>query len=311
MTASDALVSARGTQTPAPLEELMVAMDVVDTMRHRQLLVDRELNADVRRAKLKERLREIYEAQGIEVSDEALEAGIAALEEERFSYTPVEGGFSVWLAKLYVMRARWGRRLGLLATFAAIVLAVWFVAVGLPAQRLRAELPAEIANAYSRIVASADDDAAVSQARELNAAAQAALAATDYDAARDVRDRMRELLQHVSETYDVRIVAGPDELSGVWRVPDINESARNYYLIVEAVAPSGAILRVPIHNEEDGQTRVVEKWGVRVSEQTFEAVAADKRDDGIIQDNIIGMKPSGKLTPDYRVPTSGGTITQW
>jgi Family of unknown function (DUF6384) len=311
MTAPDAVVPASDTQTPAPLEELMVAMDVVDTMRHRQILVDRELNADARRAKLRERLREIYAAQGIEVSDEALDAGIAALEEERFSYTPVEGGFSIWLAKLYVARARWGRRVGLLAAFAAIVFAVWFIAVGLPAQRLRAELPAEIANVYARIVATADDDAAVAQARELNGTAQAALAAEDYGAARASRDRMRELLQHVAETYEVRIVAGPNELSGVWRVPDINESARNYYLIVEAVSPSGEILRVPILNEEDGQTRVVQKWGLHVSETTFEAVAADKRDDGIIQDKIIGTKPVGRLSPEYRVPTSGGTITDW
>ena len=171
--------------------------------------------------------------------------------------------------------------------------------------------PADIANVYSRIVANAEDETAVARARELNAAAQAALAAEDYDEAQDTRDRMRALLEQISQTYDVRIVSGPDELSGVWRVPDINESARNYYLIVEAVAPSGATLAVPILSEEDSTTRTVSKWGVRVSEETFEAVAADKRDDGIIQDNIIGSKAVGRLTPDYRVPTAGGTITDW
>lgn len=289
----------------------MVAMDVVDTMRHRQILVDRELNADLRRAKLKERLREIYQAQGIEVSDDALDAGIAALEEERFSYTPAEGGFSLRLARLYVSRAQWGRRVRLIGIFVAIVFGAWLFAEGLPTQRLRAELPAEVANAYSRIVASADEDAAVSQARELNAAAQAALAAEDYDAARRVRDQMRTLLQRINETYEVRIVTGPNELSGVWRVPDINEAARNYYLIVEAVAPSGGVLTVPVLNEEDGQTRLVSKWGIRVSEETFEAVAADKRDDGIIQSRIVGTKPVGRVTPEYRVPTAGGTITDW
>lgn len=289
----------------------MIAMDVVDTMRHRQILVERELNADTRRAKLKARLREIYEAQGIEVSDEALDAGIAALEEERFAYTPAAGGFSVWLAKRYVSRASWIGRVRLIAIFAGIVFAAWLFLVGLPEQRLRAELPAEVANAYSRIVAAADDDAAVAQARELNAAAQAALAAEDFAAAQRARDQLRTLLQRLGETYEVRIVAGPNELSGVWRVPDVNEAARNYYLIVEAVTPSGAIVSVPITNEEDGRTRTVAKWGVRVSEATFEAVAADKRDDGIIQDNIIGTKPAGRITPEYRVPTAGGTITDW
>ena len=79
----------------APLEDLMVAMDVVDTIRHRQLIVERELNADGRRERLIERLREIYTQQGIEVTDAALEAGVDALEQARFAYTPTPGGFSL------------------------------------------------------------------------------------------------------------------------------------------------------------------------------------------------------------------------
>ena len=85
----------------------MVAMDVVDTLRHRDLIVDRELDSEGRRQRLIARLRDIYTAQGIEVSDAALSAGVNALEEDRFSYTPTTGGFSVKLARLYVSRRRW------------------------------------------------------------------------------------------------------------------------------------------------------------------------------------------------------------
>ena len=92
----------------------MVAMDVVDTVRHREHLVDRELDAEARRARLIERLRQIYTAQGIEVTDAALEAGVDALEEERFAYSPPEGGFSLALARMYVRRDRWLRPLLLL-----------------------------------------------------------------------------------------------------------------------------------------------------------------------------------------------------
>ena len=52
-----------------PLDNVMIAMDVVDTLRHDQLIVERELNEDVRKAKLIERLREIYRGQGIDVPD--------------------------------------------------------------------------------------------------------------------------------------------------------------------------------------------------------------------------------------------------
>ncbi len=66
-----------------PLDDIMLAMDVVDTLRHQQLLVERELNADDRDEKMKQRLREIYASQGIDVPDDVLEQGVAALSIER------------------------------------------------------------------------------------------------------------------------------------------------------------------------------------------------------------------------------------
>ena len=43
-----------------PLEEVMLAMDVVDTLRHRESLVSRELNEDERDRQLIARLRESF-----------------------------------------------------------------------------------------------------------------------------------------------------------------------------------------------------------------------------------------------------------
>ena len=94
-------------------------------------------------------------------------------------------------------------------------------------------------------------------------------------------------------------------------MPDVNPDARNYYLIVEGVDDRGAVVTRRVRNEEDGQIYQVRKWGIRVDEATFEAVAADKRDDGIIQDFVVGMKEAGMLEPAYKIPTGGGTITEW
>ncbi|MGB5297749.1 MAG: DUF6384 family protein, partial [Thiogranum sp.] len=69
-----------------PLDDVMLAMDVVDTLRRRRRLVERELDAEGREQDLKQRLRKIYTAQGIEVPDHVLEEGVAALKEERFVY---------------------------------------------------------------------------------------------------------------------------------------------------------------------------------------------------------------------------------
>jgi hypothetical protein len=97
----------------------------------------------------------------------------------------------------------------------------------------------------------------------------------------------------------------------VWRVPENNPRARNYYLIVEAVTPGGERLTLPIRNEESGSTAPVREWGLRVDEATFNRVAADQRDDGIIEQDVVGAKRRGMLNPEYSVATTGAAITKW
>ena len=53
------------------------------------------------------------------------------------------------------------------------------------------------------------------------------------------------------------------------------------------------------------------KFGVRVPHDTFDAVARDKRDDGIVQKNRFGVKRRGMLEVDYEMPFEGGLITKW
>jgi hypothetical protein len=299
-----------GTQA-RPLEDLMVAMDVVDTVRHREHLVDRELNAEARRASLIERLRDIYTAQGIEVTDAALEAGVDALEQERFAYSPPEGGFSLALARLYVHRDRWLRPLLLLLLLGLVVWFAWFYFVQLPEAQRHADLPEQVESAYTRAISVSNSDEATQRAAALRSEAQSAIANDDFAAAaRGVAD-LESLAADLDRSYEIRIVSRPDELSGIWRVPDLNPDARNYYLIVEAVDSRGNVVTRRVRNEEDGRIYEVNQWGIRVDEETFEAVAADKRDDGIIQDFVVGMKEAGLLDPVYKIPTSGGTITEW
>src|SRR6185436_15880603 len=91
---------------PQKLDELMMAMDVVDTIRHRELLVERELDQGLRDDQLRDRLREIYKGQGIEVPDRVIDDGIKALKESRFVYVPPKPGLAVSLATMWVNRAR-------------------------------------------------------------------------------------------------------------------------------------------------------------------------------------------------------------
>ena len=290
-----------------PLDEVMLAMDVVDTLRRRERLVKRELDATGREEDLKERLRKIYHAQGIEVPDRILEEGVAALKEDRFVYQPPTGGLGVRLARLYVRRGRWGKwvvgGVGVLIAALAINYLV-FVAP-------RAALPEELARAHAQVVELAASDEAKQSAERLLNAGKVALGEDDADAAREALRALEDLRTTLEQEYALRIVNRPGERSGVWRVPDVNTRARNYYIVVEAVDPTGRVLTVPVTSEETGKTERVTEWGLRVDEETFERVARDKQDNGIIERDRFGYKNRGSLVPKYEMRTTGAAITEW
>jgi hypothetical protein len=96
------------------LSEVMLAMDVVDTLRHERSLVDRELQSEDREAELIAKLRKIYADQGLAVSDEVIAEGVKAMREDRFTYQPPPAGLQTMLARLYVDRGRWVKRIAVL-----------------------------------------------------------------------------------------------------------------------------------------------------------------------------------------------------
>ena len=294
-----------------PLDDIMLAMDVVDTLRHRQLLVERELNAEDRDTKMKQRLREIYASQGIEVPDHVLEQGVAALKEGRFVYEAPDGGLQASLAKLYVSRGKWGKPL---LTVLAIVVAVWLAYVLLisgPAERETRALPGRLESTYQSLAAQAVGPRAKEMSESLRADGRSALRRNDEDEVALTLKRMTALQRDLEAEYELRVASHPGQKSGVWRIPDANTNARNYYIIVEAVSRQGKLLEVPVVSEEDGKMHRVKQWGLRVEEPLFRQIAADKRDDGIIQDNRFGVKKRGYLTPEYLMPTTGRAITNW
>lgn len=289
----------------------MLAMDVVDTIRHRELIVERELNSGARRKDLLERLKSLYAAQGLDVPDHVLAEGVAALEEDRFAYTPPEPGFGTTMARWYVYRGKWGKPLlGVIALVAVVALA-WYFLVARPEAARTAALPGDLAAAYQEVVDIAAVPDAEGRAETLLAEGQAALARGDSAAAREVLARLDRLEDMLALRYELRVVSRPGELSGVWRVPETNPSARNYYLIVEAIGDDGEALAMPVRNEEDGQVYTVKMWGVRVDEEIFNQTASDKKDDGIIQNYLLGVKERGRLDPEFRIPTTGQAITTW
>jgi len=363
------------------LDDLMLAMDIVDTLRHDMRIAERELDDGKRRTEMKKRLGEIYASQGISVPDDMLEEGVRALEQDRFTYKSRATGLQAGLARLYVKRGKLGMALGVLLLAGAVAWAGWYfglerprlareaaVAAELsrggerldaalaeittltqsPALRKRAEaaaadgraaaaagdqaalaraldglgaitaeakelaaLPARIDTALAAIRTEAVDDSALDSAAALEGEARRALAAFDGTAARGAAEKLEALQALLRQSYEIRIVQADDVPSGVWRIPEVNPSARNYYLIVEAVEPGGSAIDMTITSEESRKTSTVKRWGVRVSQDVFDTVRRDKSDDGIIQNDRVAEKKRGMSAPEWAIPAPPGAITEW
>jgi hypothetical protein len=307
------------TSQPHKLDDIMIAMDVVDTLRHREDLVRRELNDEGRESELIARLRQIYRDQGIEVPDHVLADGVKALKESRFVYTPPPAGWKRTLLTWWARRDAYGRRIGIALAALIALLGGYHVLVSRPARLLEEQarleitevLPRQLRQAHADVMAVAADDAARQKAAALLTDGERAIRAGDKAAMSRIGTELGALREEVTREYVLTIVSRAGESTGVWRRPPAGSQARNYYLIVEPLAPDGRKLSLPIRNEETGAVETVAKFGVRVPEATYEAVARDKRDDGIVQKNRFGVKRRGMLAVDYQMPFEGGFITKW
>lgn len=303
----------------APLDEVMLAMDVVDTLRHRQDLATRELAGVTREQQLIDKLRDIYHQQGIDVPDHILKEGVAALAESRFVYQPPRPGLKATLARLYVSRGRWSKPV-LAVLGVLLVIAIGFFGIYQPFQNAQAErarielaegLPVQMDALFQTIYEETKVQQAVLQAEELRTRGKNLAAEGDRAGALTALAGLTALRDQLRLDYVLQIVNRPGERSGFWSFPEINTAATNYYLVVEALDADGRKLSLPIRNEEDGTTETVNQWGVRVPESVYNAIVADKQDDGIIQNSELGHKSAGFLEVEYNMPVLGGAVTRW
>lgn len=301
------------------LDDVMIAMDVVDTLRHREDLVARELDEAGREQELIGRLKEIYRGQGIEVPDSVLAEGVKALRESRFVYKPPPPSLKRTLLTIWARRQTYGAVAAIGLALVGGSIGYQYMAVTRPAieaqERQRVEvsetLPRTIRQSYADVVAMGREPAVKERADTILADAERAIRDQDRPRMEAATKAFAALREEVSREYSLVIVSRPGETSGVWRIPKVNPTQRNYYLLVEPLTPDGKRVPLSIRNEETGASEQVERFGVRVPKDVFDRVAADKRDDGIIQNNRFAVKRRGWLSTEYLMPFQDGTITRW
>lgn len=411
-------------QARTSMDELMLAMDIVDTLRHEQSLIERELASDARDSAFVERVKQIYANQGIEVSEALVRQGVEALKQDRFAYRSPRRTLAVRLAEVWVERWRWARRamiVGFVGAFGYAVVAIpnaWMAAreygeytesvqslqqrgqrlavlaeslsafprawavdapqvvsphlatlgrelelgqastapvlaaaaalAALPQDRfldapeagyaelapLRERLDATEAKlstlearikagerlmlaarrfdaANTRLASMVIGERAAATVQDARARAESALAAADDAAAGVAVGQLEQAAAVLDLAYILRIVNREGVQSGVWRYHEAAPDGKNYYLVVEAVDGTGQVIMLPVTNEETQKSQSVSLFAIRVPPAEYERVKADKLDNGLIDDAVVGEKRRGELEADYRIAVAGGAITEW
>ncbi|UFI02486.1 DUF6384 family protein [Roseibium aggregatum] len=305
-------------KSDAPLDDLMMAMDVVDTLRHEEGQVARELKTDERDAAMVERLRQVYASQGIDVPDHILKAGVEDLKRDRFVYSPPSAGFQRTLAMIYISRSTWSKWLAAVVAVVIVCIAAWYFIVKLPAQRAEANLlarlqalPATYTELVGRIDSLTENTEIEANAARLATDGNLALSDGNNEAAFKAEADLRDLAGRLQEVFEVRIISREGVPTGVSRIPESNPDTENYYIVVEAVDADGKILERRIVSEESSEAELVDKWGQRVSETIYNAVRRDKMEDGIVQKGVLGQKRRGELDIKWRSGVQDGAITKW
>lgn len=303
---------------PATLDDLMLAMDVVDTLRHRERLVERELNEEVREEQLIERLRALYKSQGMDVPDSVIAEGVKALKDSRFVYTPPKPSFGRSLATLWVRRATYGKWLAGGLAGLLLMLGLYHFGVVRPreqaAEAARIELadtlPRALTAAHQAVTAETQVASARQQADAMLAEGRAALDRGNAEAARAAVSELDRLAALLRQEYVLRIAGRPQDQTGFFREHP-KFGGRAYFVVVDAVDRAGNPVQLPIRNDETNQTDTVSRFAVRVPYETFESVRNDKARNGIVQNARMAEKRRGVLDPEFRMPALEGRITRW
>lgn len=184
----------------AAFEDVMTAMDFVDTIRHREKMIDTEVSSEERDRQMVDKLREFYAAQGLSVSDDTLKKGVDSLNQKRFTYAPMASGWQRSLATMYVRRVKYAKLAlaGGLAIFLSVALPTAYFS-HMETARIEEEqrkalafelvikevLPDELkrATAAATLASSAMSDKSKDEIERRNAAALAAIEARNPDVA--------------------------------------------------------------------------------------------------------------------------------
>lgn len=123
-------------------------------------------------------------------------------------------------------------------------------------------------------------------------------------------DRFKSFAGYILTPYKIQIVDRAGTPAGV-EITHNESGTKAWYQVVEAVSPSGTIYPLEIKDRQTGKIRTVPAWGIRISYDVFLKGKKDKLSDGVIDDNIAGLKPAGTMKINWNFDTDGQTLNEW
>ena len=329
------------------LDEMLRVMDVATELRQQRETVEKEFAVDETRQMLRERLLAATSITGERVSEVEVDTAIAQYFSTLYTYREPPRSLNVTLAHLYVRRGQLSVSLVLVLALAGASWSMLHTSAGMFSHAVRslrqtvqqATSPADLsarlqANAKTRaselettvremsdrIRAIARDAAIPLEIDRWLGELDVAKQQLDEKSLSELSQRTTTLLNQLNEAYEVHIVSGANEQSGVDRyLPESQgKGISGYYVIVEARDADGRVLTRSIRNAEENELEQVTRWAERVPKEVYDRIKADKKADGLLDETLFAVKQRGyqkevvKLVgPDGAPLSRVGQITKW
>ena len=326
---------------------MLRVMDVATELRKQRETLEKEFAVDETKAMLRERLLAATSITGERVSETEVDTAITQYFDTLYTYREPPASFNKTLAHLYVRRGQLSVSLVVVLALAGVVGYMLHTSAGMFSHAVRSsrqavqqatsvndlkdrlhantkaqvsELETSVREMFDQIRAIARDTAIPQEIERWLGELDVAKQQHDVKSLTEIRQRTTTLLDQLNEAYEVHIVSGPNEKSGIDRYFEDVQGKRvsGYYVIVEVRDPAGQLLTRPIRNVETGQLERATRWAERVPQEVYDRIKADKKNDGILNETLFAVKQRGhqneeiKLVgPDKQPLSRLGQITKW
>lgn len=90
-----------------------------------------------------------------------------------------------------------------------------------------------------------------------------------------------------------------------------SSGGKSWYIIASAVTSGTDTVEMFLKNRETGQFTEALKFGVKVSFEKYKSVSRDKKDDGVVTDSLLAVKPVGSIHFNPEVGVEIDFISNW